>query len=77
MDSVPVFRDVCVCVCVFSGRQVSLDLVLRWTYMGVCLCARVQKWVFLALLLCVANSRMFWWLPREQFKVQGFSDRSG
>ena len=29
MDSVPVFRDVCVCVCVFSCRQVSLDLALR------------------------------------------------
>ena len=82
MDSVPVFRDVCVCVCVcvFSGRQVSLDLVLRWTYNSVCVCVCVctcTNGLFFALLLRVANSRKFWWLHREQFKVRGFSDHSG
>ena len=78
VDSVPVFRDVCVCVCVcvFSGRQVSLDLVLRWTYNSVCVCVCVctcTNGLFFALLLRVANSRKFWWLHREQFKVRGFS----
>lgn len=67
---------VCVCMCVFSGRQVSLDLVLRWMSNSVCVCACTSG-LFFALLLRVANSRMFWWLHREQFKVRRFSDHSG
>ena len=67
-----------VCMCVFSGRQVSLDLVLRWMSNSVCVCVcACTSGLFFALLLCMANSRMFWWLHREQFKVRGFSDHSG
>ena len=41
---------VCVCVCVSSGRQVSLDLVLRWMSNSVCVCAHAQ--VGCSLLCC-------------------------
>ena len=36
-----------VCMCVFSGRQVSLDLVLRWMCNCVCVCVHMHKWVVL------------------------------
>jgi hypothetical protein len=43
---------VCVCMCVFSGRQVSLDLVLRWMSNSVCVCVYAQ--VGCSLLCCYA-----------------------
>ena len=43
---------VCVCMCVFSGRQVSLDLVLRWMSNSVCVCVHAQ--VGCSLLCCYA-----------------------
>ena len=66
-----------VCMCVFSGRQVSLDLVLRWMSNCVCVCVHMHKWVVLCSVATRGNSRMFWWLHREQFKVRRFSDHSG
>ena len=67
-------------MCVFSGRQVSLDLVLRWTYNSVCvcLCVRVHKWVVLCSVAMCGKFQDVLVASQNNSKYEDFlSDHSG